>query len=65
MAVPILLYHQIAVPPSGRVPFRSMVVDPEAARVARANILLTAEGGSAISASYVSVTTEWTDELPR
>ncbi|KAA0697645.1 polysaccharide deacetylase family protein [Neorhizobium sp. P12A] len=30
MAVPILLYHQIAVPPSGRVPFRSMVVDPEA-----------------------------------
>ncbi|MFI9598111.1 hypothetical protein [Nonomuraea sp. NPDC052265] len=42
-----------------------MVVDPEAARVARANILLTAEGGAALSHSYISVTTEWTDELPR
>ncbi|MEU4704583.1 hypothetical protein [Nonomuraea dietziae] len=42
-----------------------MVVDPEAARVVRANILLTAEGGGTISNSYTSVTTEWTDELPR
>ncbi|MEU4540421.1 hypothetical protein AB0G15_36835 [Streptosporangium sp. NPDC023825] len=42
-----------------------MVVDPEAARVVRANILLTAEGGGTISDSYTSVTTEWTDELPR
>ncbi|MGP3919255.1 hypothetical protein [Nonomuraea sp. 10N515B] len=42
-----------------------MVVDPEAARVARANIVLTAEGGSAMSNSYISVTTGWTDELPR
>ncbi|MEV0625802.1 hypothetical protein ACI2LC_11955 [Nonomuraea wenchangensis] len=42
-----------------------MVVDPEAARVARANFLLTAEGGAAISNSYISVTTEWTDERPR
>ncbi|MER5425234.1 hypothetical protein [Streptosporangium roseum] len=30
-----------------------MVVDPETARVARANILLTAEGGSAMSNSYI------------
>ncbi|MEZ2220331.1 polysaccharide deacetylase family protein [Rhizobium sp. RCC_161_2] len=30
MAVPILLYHQIAVPPSRRAPFRSMAVHPEA-----------------------------------
>ncbi|KEA05766.1 polysaccharide deacetylase family protein [Rhizobium rhizogenes] len=32
MAVPILLYHQIAVPPSRRAPFRSMAVHPEAFR---------------------------------
>ncbi|HEY0120353.1 MAG TPA: polysaccharide deacetylase family protein [Rhizobium sp.] len=30
MAVPILLYHQIAVPPSRRAPFRSMAVHPQA-----------------------------------
>ena len=30
MAVPILAYHQIAVPPSRKAPFRSMVVHPEA-----------------------------------
>jgi len=32
LAVPILAYHQIAVPPSGRAPFRSMVVHPDAFR---------------------------------
>ncbi|MBB6483853.1 polysaccharide deacetylase family protein [Rhizobium lusitanum] len=32
MPVPILAYHQIAVPPSGRAPFRSMVVHPDAFR---------------------------------
>ncbi|MFB2562776.1 polysaccharide deacetylase family protein [Rhizobium sp. IMFF44] len=32
MAVPILAYHQIAVPPSRKAPFRSMVVHPEAFR---------------------------------
>ncbi|PZG29927.1 hypothetical protein C1I98_31580 [Spongiactinospora gelatinilytica] len=42
-----------------------MVVDPETARVARATILLTAEGGAALSKSYISVTTDWTDELPQ
>jgi peptidoglycan/xylan/chitin deacetylase (PgdA/CDA1 family) len=30
LAVPILAYHQIAVPPSRKAPFRSMVVHPEA-----------------------------------
>ncbi|KAB8189192.1 hypothetical protein FH608_040865 [Nonomuraea phyllanthi] len=54
----------LLIPLSGSLEIR-MVVDPEAARVARANILLTAEGGAAMSNSYVSVTTEWTDELPR
>ncbi|TXI03668.1 MAG: polysaccharide deacetylase family protein [Rhizobium sp.] len=33
MAVPILAYHQIAVPPSPKAPFRSMVVHPDAFRV--------------------------------
>ena len=32
MPVPILAYHQIAVPPSRKAPFRSMVVHPEAFR---------------------------------
>ena len=32
MAVPILAYHQIAVPPSRTAPFRSMVVHPAAFR---------------------------------
>lgn len=32
VAVPILAYHQIAVPPSRKAPFRSMVVHPEAFR---------------------------------
>ncbi|MEV5888609.1 CU044_5270 family protein [Nonomuraea fuscirosea] len=56
--------QELLIPLSGKLKVK-MVVDPEAARVVRANILLTAEGGSAISNAYVSVTTEWTDELPR
>ncbi|MGW6502698.1 CU044_5270 family protein [Nonomuraea angiospora] len=56
--------QELVIPLSGSIKIR-MVVDPEAARVARANILLTAEGGSAMSNSYISVTTEWTDQLPR
>ncbi|MFI6785705.1 CU044_5270 family protein [Nonomuraea sp. NPDC050383] len=56
--------QELLIPLSGSLEIR-MVVDPEAARVARANMLLTAEGGSAMSNSYISVTTEWTDELPR
>ncbi|AQZ62251.1 unnamed protein product [[Actinomadura] parvosata subsp. kistnae] len=56
--------QELLIPLSGSLRIR-MVVDPEAARVTRANILLTAEGGSAMSNSYISVTTEWTDELPR
>nr|WP_206067957.1 CU044_5270 family protein [Nonomuraea sp. FMUSA5-5] len=56
--------QELLIPLSGSVQIK-MVVDPEAARVTRANILLTAEGGSAMSNSYISVATEWTDELPR
>ncbi|YBV97436.1 polysaccharide deacetylase family protein [Phyllobacteriaceae bacterium JZ32] len=32
MSVPILLYHQIDIPPAKRVPFRSMIVHPDAFR---------------------------------
>ncbi|RCS24569.1 polysaccharide deacetylase family protein [Phyllobacterium salinisoli] len=32
MPVPILLYHQIDVPPAKRMPFRSMIVHPDAFR---------------------------------
>ncbi|MEV5560911.1 CU044_5270 family protein [Nonomuraea wenchangensis] len=56
--------QELLIPLSGELEIR-MVVDPETARVARANILLTAEGGAVLSKSYISVTTEWTDELPR
>ncbi|MEU7747980.1 hypothetical protein [Nonomuraea sp. NPDC049158] len=56
--------QELLIPLSASLKIR-MVVDPEAARVARANILLTAEGGSAMSNSYISVNTEWTDELPQ
>ncbi|MCP2353396.1 hypothetical protein HD597_000416 [Nonomuraea thailandensis] len=56
--------QELLIPLSESLEIR-MVVDPEAARVARANILLTAEGGAVLSRSYISVTTEWTDELPR
>jgi hypothetical protein len=56
--------QELLIPLSESLEIR-MVVDPEAARVTRANILLTAEGGAAMSNSYISVTTEWTDELPR
>ncbi|MEU6723596.1 CU044_5270 family protein [Nonomuraea wenchangensis] len=56
--------QELVIPLSGNLEIK-MVVDPEAARVARATVLLTAEGGAAISNSYISVTTGWTDELPR
>ncbi|MBE1590530.1 CU044_5270 family protein [Nonomuraea angiospora] len=56
--------QELLIPLSGNLEIR-MVVDPEAARVARANVLLTAEGGSMMSNSYISVTTEWTDQPPR
>ncbi|MFI7703175.1 CU044_5270 family protein [Nonomuraea sp. NPDC049480] len=56
--------QELLIPLFGSLQVR-MVVDPETARVTRANTLLTAEGGSAMSNSYISVTTEWTDELPR
>ncbi|MEW9548801.1 CU044_5270 family protein [Nonomuraea sp. NPDC050783] len=42
-----------------------LVVDPAAARVTRANLVLGADGGSAMSNGYISVETEWTDRLPR
>ncbi|WP_433512244.1 CU044_5270 family protein [Nonomuraea sp. CA-143628] len=41
-----------------------MVVDPETARVVRANLLLTADGSSGSSDGDIAVTTDWTDELP-
>ncbi|WP_043625917.1 CU044_5270 family protein [Nonomuraea candida] len=56
--------QELLIPLSGSLEIR-MVVDPETARVARATMLLTAEGGAMMSSSYISVTTEWTDELPR
>ncbi|GAA2212064.1 hypothetical protein GCM10009850_075260 [Nonomuraea monospora] len=56
--------QELRIPLSGKVQVK-MVVDPDAARVVRANILLTSEGGSAMSNSYIQVTTGWTDELPR
>ncbi|MEV0348694.1 CU044_5270 family protein [Nonomuraea sp. NPDC050680] len=41
-----------------------MVVDPETARVVRANLLLVGNGNSARTDGYIAVTTDWTDELP-
>ncbi|WP_187414879.1 hypothetical protein [Nonomuraea sp. PA05] len=56
--------QELRIPFAGKLTIK-MVVDPDAARVVRANVLLTSEGGSAMSNSYISVTTGWTDELPR
>lgn len=56
--------QELLIPLSGSLEIK-MVVDSETARVARANILLTAAGGAAMSGSYISVTTEWTDEVPQ
>ena len=41
-----------------------LVVDPENARVTRANLVLAGDGGLAWSNEFISVTTEWTDQLP-
>ncbi|MBT2226458.1 CU044_5270 family protein [Nonomuraea sp. NEAU-A123] len=41
-----------------------LVVDPEKAQVARANLILASDGGVAWSKKFISVTTEWTDQLP-
>ncbi|MEU7832413.1 CU044_5270 family protein [Nonomuraea sp. NPDC049129] len=41
-----------------------MVVDPETARVVRANLFLAGNGNSGHTDGYISVTTDWTDELP-
>ncbi|MEV6038986.1 CU044_5270 family protein [Nonomuraea sp. NPDC052116] len=41
-----------------------LVVDPESARVVRANLLLAGDGGVAMTDGYITVTTDWTDELP-
>ncbi|MDP9850167.1 CU044_5270 family protein [Streptosporangium lutulentum] len=41
-----------------------LVVDPEKARVTRANLVLTGDGGLAWDKKFISVTTEWTDRLP-
>lgn len=41
-----------------------LVVDPEKARVTRANLVLAGDGGLAWSDEFISVTTEWTDQLP-
>ncbi|MEU1391175.1 MULTISPECIES: CU044_5270 family protein [unclassified Nonomuraea] len=41
-----------------------LVIDPETARVVRANLVLVDDGDAAFSADFISVTTEWTDQLP-
>ncbi|MFF0866244.1 CU044_5270 family protein [Nonomuraea sp. NPDC003560] len=41
-----------------------LVVDPDRARVVRANLILVDDGDVAFSADFISVTTEWTDQLP-
>ncbi|MFI6604182.1 CU044_5270 family protein [Nonomuraea sp. NPDC050536] len=41
-----------------------LVVDPEKARVTRANLVLAGDGGVAWSDKFISVSTEWTDQLP-
>ncbi|MFI7694852.1 CU044_5270 family protein [Nonomuraea sp. NPDC049655] len=41
-----------------------LVIDPEEARVVRANLILVDDGDLAFSAQFISVTTEWTDQLP-
>ncbi|MGW2159019.1 CU044_5270 family protein [Nonomuraea sp. NPDC001699] len=41
-----------------------LVIDPEKARVVRANLILVDDGDLAFSAEFISVTTEWTDQLP-
>lgn len=41
-----------------------LVVDPENARVTRANLVLAGDGDLALSNEFISVTTEWTDQLP-
>ncbi|RSN02051.1 hypothetical protein DMB42_38580 [Nonomuraea sp. WAC 01424] len=41
-----------------------LVIDPDKARVVRANLILVDDGGMAFSAEFISVTTEWTDQLP-
>ncbi|GAA0967145.1 CU044_5270 family protein [Acrocarpospora macrocephala] len=41
-----------------------LVVDPEKAQVTRANLVLAGDGGMAWSEKFISVTTEWTDQLP-
>ena len=50
--------------PDGGEKSIELVVDPEKARVARANLVLTGDGGAAWSDDLISVTTEWTDQLP-
>ncbi|MFI7143682.1 CU044_5270 family protein [Nonomuraea sp. NPDC050022] len=41
-----------------------MVVDPESARVVRANLILSGDGGVGWSKGYIAIDTDWTDELP-
>ncbi|WP_326824777.1 CU044_5270 family protein [Streptosporangium sp. NBC_01756] len=41
-----------------------LVVDPEQARVTRANLIVVDNGDVAWSDKFISVTTEWTDRLP-
>ncbi|WP_214327552.1 CU044_5270 family protein [Nonomuraea sediminis] len=41
-----------------------LVVDPEKARVTRANLVLAGDGGVAGSDKFISVSAEWTDQLP-
>lgn len=41
-----------------------LVVDPEKARVTRANLVVGDDGDVAWNDNFISVTTEWTDQLP-
>ncbi|NRQ30869.1 CU044_5270 family protein [Nonomuraea sp. NN258] len=50
-------------PDGGSKPIE-LVVDPDTARVVRANLVLAGDGDVAWSDEYISVTTEWTDLLP-
>lgn len=50
--------------PDGGKKAIELVVDPENARVTRANLVLAGDGGVAWSDKIISVSTEWTDQLP-
>lgn len=50
--------------PDGGEKSIELVVDPEKAQVARANLVLGGDGDVMFTDQFISVTTEWTDHLP-